>query len=56
MKEYKVIKPKLGWRKTSEKLEDTLNLYAKQGWVLHSVTMSQLGEYLNIIFEKEKNR
>ena len=55
MKEYKVIKPKLGWKNPSEKLEDLLNTYAKQGWCLHSVTTTQHG-YLNIIFERDKNR
>ncbi|VAV86274.1 hypothetical protein MNBD_BACTEROID02-1899 [hydrothermal vent metagenome] len=56
MKEYKVIKPKLGWRNTSEKLQEFLNTHAKQGWCLHSLTTSQMGEYSNIIFEREKNR
>ncbi|TYP97544.1 uncharacterized protein DUF4177 [Tenacibaculum adriaticum] len=32
MKEYKVINWKMGLSKNSERLEDTLNNYAKQGW------------------------
>ncbi len=56
MKEYKVIVPKLGWTNTSEKLEDLLNLHAKQGWELQSVNQNALGEYLNVIFERNKNR
>lgn len=55
MKEYKVIKPKLGWKNTSEKLEELLNTYAKQGWCLHNVTTTQHG-LLNVIFERDKNR
>jgi len=43
MKECKVLKPKLGLINTSEKLEDVLNTYAKQGWYLHSITTSQNG-------------
>ncbi len=55
MKEYKVLKPKIGLMNTSEKLEDLLNSYAKQGWCLHSITTSQHG-YIHAIFERERNR
>ena len=55
MKEYKVIKPKIGLMNTSEKLEDLLNSYAKQGWCLHSITTSHHG-YIHAIFERDKNR
>jgi hypothetical protein len=55
MKEYKVIKPKLGWKNPTEKLEEILNTYAKQGWCLQNVTNSQHG-VLVIIFERDKNR
>lgn len=55
MKEYKVLKPKLGLINTSEKLEDILNTYAKQGWSLHSITTSNHG-YIHTILEREKNR
>lgn len=34
MKEYKVVTPKLGFRKTVEKLEDLLNNHAREGWVV----------------------
>jgi len=52
MKEYKVVSPKLGWKNKNEKLEEILNNYAKQGWVLHSTTAG----FLQLIFERSKNR
>jgi len=54
MKEYKVIKPSLGWKNKSEKLEEILNNHAKQGWVLHNLNVN--GGYVQIIFERNKNR
>ena len=55
MKEYRVIKPKLGWKDTTKKLEDFLNLHAKEGWSLHSINTHQHG-ILNVVFEREKYR
>tara|TARA_R110002073_G_scaffold40547_5_gene115000 strand:- start:105673 stop:105840 length:168 start_codon:yes stop_codon:yes gene_type:complete len=55
MKEYKVIKPKLGWRNASEKLEEILNKYAKEGWNVHSIVNNQ-HVISNIVFERDKNR
>lgn len=55
MKEYKVIKPKLGWRNPTEKLEELLNTYAKQGWHVTQITPHQhLVGF--IVFERDKNR
>ena len=54
MKEYKVVKPNLGWKNKSEKLEEILNNHAKQGWVLHTINRNET--YLQIIFERNKNR
>ena len=55
MKEYKVIKPKLGWRNSTEKLEEILNKYAKEGWTLHTITPNQ-HVVAHIVFERDKNR
>jgi indole-3-glycerol phosphate synthase len=52
MKEYKVISPSLGWKNKNGKLEEILNNYAKQGWVLHSASQG----FLQLIFERNKNR
>ena len=41
MKEYKVIKPQLGWRNTTDKLEELLNKYAKEGWRVNTITPNQ---------------
>ncbi|WP_430409654.1 DUF4177 domain-containing protein [Kordia sp.] len=54
MKEYKVLKPSLGWSNRIEKLEDFLNTYAKQGWILHSV--NNFETYVQVIMERNKNR
>ncbi len=52
MKEYKVITWKKGLSKNNERLEDTLNEYARSGW-----TLKYLGEQSNrIVFERNKNR
>ncbi|MFC4721084.1 DUF4177 domain-containing protein [Geojedonia litorea] len=56
MKEYKVIKPSLGFRKRHEKLEDLINKYAKEGWTLKTITDNQHGGISYIVFEREKNR
>ncbi len=52
MKEYKVVKWKMGLTRNDEKLEDTLNQYAKGGWkVIHIAEHTA-----RIVFEREKNR
>ncbi len=52
MKEYKVIKPKLGLRNRYQNFEDLLNQYAREGWQV--VELSQTWTY--IVFERNKNR
>jgi hypothetical protein len=52
MKEYKVINWKMGLSNNNQKLEDTLNQYAREGWVLR-----ELGENtMRIVLERDKNR
>ena len=55
MKEYKVIKPKLGWINTTQKLEELLNTHAIQGWVLKTITPYE-HTIAHIVFERDKNR
>jgi len=55
MKEYRVEKPKLGLTGRTQKLEEFLNLIAKEGWDLHSVNTNQHG-FMNVVFEREKYR
>ena len=55
MKEYKVIKPKLGWSNQTEKMEELLNKYAKEGWRLVEITPNQ-HVISFIVFERDKNR
>lgn len=52
MKEYKVINWKMGLSKNNERMEDTLNKYAVQGWkAIH------IGEQSSrIVLERDKNR
>lgn len=52
MKEYKVISWKPGLSKNNERLEDTLNEHARNGWqVIH------IGEQnTRIVLERDKNR
>jgi hypothetical protein len=52
MKEYKVIKPKLGIRNRFEKLQEVLNQYAREGWIVNHVAQSA---YF-VILERDKNR
>ena len=55
MKEYKVIKPQLGWRNTADKLEELLNKYAKEGWHVNTITpLEHTISY--IVLERDKNR
>ncbi|RNC87484.1 MAG: DUF4177 domain-containing protein [Allomuricauda sp.] len=52
MKEYKVISWKMGLSANNERLEGTLNEYAKQGW-----TVLQVAEnFQRVIFVRDKNR
>lgn len=52
MKEYKVVNWKMGLSKNSQKLEDLLNTYAKEGW-----TVTHIAEQsTRIVFERNKNR
>ncbi len=41
------------WR--TEKLEELLNLYAKQGWILKTITPHE-HTIAHIVFERDKNR
>ena len=52
MKEYKVISWTMSLTNNSQKLEDLLNQYAREGWsVIH------IAEHTTrIVFEREKNR
>jgi hypothetical protein len=59
MREYKVVELNEGLRFSREKdlqvTEDTLNKYASEGWILHSVACpNDLGGALVGIFYKEK--
>lgn len=51
MKEYKVVKPKLGISKRMEKLEELLNQHARERWTVNHITQNA---YF-IVFEREKN-
>jgi hypothetical protein len=52
MKEYKVIQPKLGIRNRFEKMEDLLNQYTREGWVVKLI-----GEHWSsVVLERDKNR
>ena len=55
MKEYKVVKPNLGWRNRAEKLEELLNTHAKQGWAVTIITPHN-HTIAHIVFERDKNR
>jgi len=52
MKEYKVVTWKMGLSNNDKRLEDTLNEYARQGWVVKSVGDTGM----RIVFERDKNR
>lgn len=52
MKEYKVVQPRLGISKRNQKLEDILNQYAREGWVVNYIAQSA---YM-VVFERDKNR
>ena len=55
MKEYKVIKPSLGFRNMHKKFEDLLNENARDGWALSNVVPHAHG-ISYIVFERNKNR
>ncbi|WP_405605698.1 DUF4177 domain-containing protein [Polaribacter sp. Asnod1-A03] len=52
MKEYKVVNWKMGFSKNNQKLEDTLNQYAREGWVLKDIAENSS----RLIFVRDKNR
>ena len=52
MKEYKVIRWKMGFTSNDKRLEDTLNEHARNGWKL--VHMEQ--NSARIVLERDKNR
>lgn len=52
MKEYKVITTKLGFRNRVKNLEEELNNYAREGWVVNHVDQG----WANVILERDKNR
>lgn len=52
MKEYKVINWKQGLSRNNERLEDTLNQYAKAGWTVRHIADNTP----RIVFERDKNR
>ena len=55
MKEYKVLSPSLDFRNRTQKLEDILNIHAREGCVVNNITPHQHG-ISYIVFEREKNR
>lgn len=52
MKEYKVIQPKLGFRKRSQNFEDILNEHAREGWVVKDIAAN----WVSVVLERNKNR
>jgi len=52
MKEYKVVTWKMGISKNNERLEDTLNKYAKMGWTVRHIAENSA----RIVFERDKNK
>jgi len=52
MKEYKVVSYSLKFRGNDEHLEDILNQYAREGWVVRDVAEKTM----RVIFERDKNR
>lgn len=52
MKEYRVVNWKMGLSKNNERLEDTLNEYARKGWVVRDIADNSN----RIVFERDKNR
>lgn len=54
MKEYKVVKAKLGWNDHEKKLEDLLNEEAVSGWIFKETSI--VGHLFLVIFERDKHR
>ena len=55
MKEYKIIKQAFSWSNATQKFEDEINNYAKQGWrVVNIYTINN--SYVQALLEKDKNR
>jgi hypothetical protein len=54
MKEYKIIE-KGFWKKNSH-LEDAINQYAREGWVVKSAIANGHGDFSKVILEREKYR
>jgi hypothetical protein len=52
MKEYKIITPKTGFSKRTEKIEIILNNYAREGWILKHADPNMI----RFILERDKNR
>ncbi len=52
MKEYKVINWKMGLSNNNQKLEDILNEYARDGWMLRHIGENSV----RIVLERDKNR
>ncbi|MDP4704312.1 MAG: DUF4177 domain-containing protein, partial [Polaribacter sp.] len=52
MKEYKVVTWKMGMTKNNERLEETLNQHAREGWVVTHIAEQSA----RIVFERDKNR
>ena len=52
MKEYKVVNWKMGFTGNNKKLEENLNQYAREGWILKHIAEQST----RIVFERDKNR
>lgn len=52
MKEYKVIKPVIGFRNRFQTFEDELNNYAREGWVVNHIGQG----WSSVVLERDKNR
>ena len=52
MKEYKVVNWKMSFSNNNQRLEDTLNQYAREGWVLRDIAENTT----RIVLERDKNR
>ncbi|MCK8480194.1 hypothetical protein [Psychroserpens algicola] len=52
MKEYKVVAPKLGFRKRFQQFEEFLNQHSREGWVVNTIAQG----WTSVVFERDKNR
>jgi len=52
MKEYKVVKTKLGLRNRHQSFENLLNQYAREGWQVKHIDQG----WMTIVLERDKNR